>query len=82
LHWTSDLGRGLKAPHARPTQLVRDSSSRLLGKEVVDIEHMIRKLQLEMARQTAEILRLEQVVWRRGGAEEGVDRYDGFDAGG
>ena len=44
---------------------MRDSASRLLEKEVLDIEHMIRKLQLEMARQTAEILRLEQVVWRR-----------------
>ncbi len=42
-------------------QVVRDSASRLLEKEILDIEHSIRKLQLEMARQTAEILRLEQV---------------------
>ncbi len=51
-------------------QLVRDSASRLLEKEVLDIEHMIRKLQLEMARQTAEILRLEQVGGGGGGASE------------
>ncbi len=49
-------------------QLVRDSASRLLEKEALDIEHLIRRLQLEMARQTAEILRLEQVVGRRKGA--------------
>ena len=50
-------------------QVVRDSASRLLEKEILDIEHSIRKLQLEMARQTAEILRLEQVqcVCRGGG---------------
>ena len=65
--WTCDFAPA----YARPTQLVRDSASRLLEKEVVDIEHMIRKLQLEMARQTAEILRLEQVVWRRGGLRKG-----------
>ena len=54
-------------------QVVRDSASRLLEKEILDIEHSIRKLQLEMARQTAEILRLEQVqcVWRGGGRGEG-----------
>jgi len=41
-------------------EVVRDSAERSLEKEIGDLEHSIRKLQLEMARQTADIHRLEQ----------------------
>ena len=36
--------------HPLRMQVVRDSASRLLEKEILDIEHSIRTLQLEMAR--------------------------------
>uniref|UniRef100_A0A7S0I2L7 Tektin n=1 Tax=Hanusia phi TaxID=3032 RepID=A0A7S0I2L7_9CRYP len=41
-------------------EIVRDAAERSLEKEIGDLEHSIRRLQLEMARQTADIHRLEQ----------------------
>jgi len=41
-------------------EVVRDAAERSLEKEVGDLEHSIRKLQLEMQRQTADISRLDQ----------------------
>lgn len=41
-------------------EVVRDAAERSLEKEIGDLEHSIRKLQLEMARQTSDIHRLEQ----------------------
>jgi len=41
-------------------EVVRDAAERSLEKEIGDLEHSIRRLQLEMARQTADIQRLEQ----------------------
>ena len=41
-------------------EVVRDAAERSLEKEIGDLEHSIRKLQLEMARQTSDIQRLEQ----------------------
>mmetsp|Transcript_21051 Transcript_21051/g.57994 ORF Transcript_21051/g.57994 Transcript_21051/m.57994 type:complete len:393 (+) Transcript_21051:163-1341(+) len=41
-------------------EVVRDVAERSLEKEIGDLEHSIRRLQLELARQTADIQRLEQ----------------------
>jgi len=51
----------LSVRNSKPNpEVVRDLAERSLEKEIGDLEHSIRKLQIEMARQTSDINRLEQ----------------------